>query len=68
MEAKAGFPVSFACERILVRGISVAPLSVVYNFIKGGNDKIVGFDSMRRRISPLNEGCTGNICGFRFIP
>ena len=40
----------------------VAPLSVVYNFIIEGNDKIVGFNSMRRRKSPLNEGFTGNPC------
>jgi hypothetical protein len=46
----------------------VAPLSVVYNSIIEGNDKIVGFDSMRRRISPLNEGFTGNLCDSRFKP
>jgi hypothetical protein len=40
----------------------VPPLSVVYNFIIEGNDKIVGFDSMRSRISSLNEGFTGNLC------
>jgi hypothetical protein len=38
----------------------VPPLSVVYNFIIERDDKIVGFDSMRRRKRPLNEGFTGN--------
>ncbi len=40
----------------------VPPLSMVYNFIIEGNDKIVGFDSIRRRKSPPNEGFTGNLC------
>jgi hypothetical protein len=28
--------------------------------MKEVNDKMVGFDSIRRRKSPLNEGFTGN--------
>ena len=37
------------------------------DFIKEGNDKIVGFDSMRRRKSPLNEGFPGNPSDSRFM-
>ena len=43
-------------------GKRVPPLSVVYNSIIEGNDKIVGFDSRRMRISPLDEGFSGNPC------
>ena len=39
---------------------SVQPQSTVYNSRIEVNDKMVGFDSMRRRKSPLNEGFTGN--------
>jgi hypothetical protein len=38
-----------------------------YNFFIGGNDKIVGFDSMRRRKSPLNEGFTGSSWDSHFM-
>ena len=44
------------CDRL------VQPHFIVYNSIIEGNDKIVGFDSIRRRISPLYEGFTGNLC------
>ena len=50
-----------------LRLITVPPLSVVYNSIIEGNDKIVGFDSMIRRKSPLYEGFTGNPCDSRFM-
>jgi hypothetical protein len=35
---------------------------LVYNSIIEVNDKMVGFDSIRRRKSPLSEGFTGNPC------
>jgi hypothetical protein len=38
----------------------VPPLSAVYNSMIEVNDKMMGFDSMIRRKSPLNEGFTGN--------
>lgn len=40
----------------------VQPDSMVYNSIIEVNDKMVGFDLMNRRKSPLNEGFTGNPC------
>ncbi len=40
----------------------VEPHSMVYNFQIEVNVKMMGFDSIRRRKSPLYEGFTGNPC------
>jgi hypothetical protein len=49
-------------ELLLCRQNLVQPHFIVDNSIIEVNDKMVGFDALRRRKSLLNEGFTGNPC------